>query len=500
MNPRAVLTCAAFALAAWAPAIPLALDAAGLSGAELRSAAARMAARWEVLAATAALSALPAIAAPLAGGLAALACHGRKGGWPRVLMAVCAAAAVAPPYLHALGWMPAISASGGRIHGIGAWVASGWVIAMAAVPVSCILAAVQLRAIQPALLDAAGLWMDGTALVRRIALPLLRPALMAAGALVYLSVLSDYSTPSLFSADPWAMAVFSEYSATYDAGLATVHSLPLLIAAIPAAVLLARWIRGIDPRRRSAPGQAETPLRAGGLAAAGLAAVLVSIGWLASSLTWQTLSGVRALSTPLAADTARSLAFAVLGGLLAAAAGAPLGHLLASRQGIRWWLFAALPLALPAPLTGIGLIRVWNQPWGGWAYGTPLMIAIAAAARFAPLAALLMAGYAKSLDRQMIEAASLYAGRWRAWWRVHVPVYAPGWAAAALMGFALSAGEVAATLPVSPPGTTTAAIRLYNYLHYGASASVAALALVLGAVSAAAGWALAALLARKAAA
>jgi iron(III) transport system permease protein len=128
------------------------------------------------------------------------------------------------------------------------------------------------------------------------------------------------------------------------------------------------------------------------------------------------------------------------------------------------------------------------------------MISIAAAARFAPLAALLAAGYRRSLDGRSLEVATLYAGPWRAFLRVHLRVYAPGWAGAALLAFALSLGEVAATLPVSPPGATTAAIRLYNYLHYGAAGQVAALALALGAVSAAAGWGLAALLGRRGAA
>ena len=497
MKTQAAIACVAFAVVAWAPAVPLAADAAALSGAEWRAAALKMAARWEVLAATIALAALPAIGAALAGGLAALACHGRKGRWTGFVIAVCAAVAVAPAYLHALAWMPVLSAGGGRIHGVGAWVASGWVMAMAAAPASCILAAVQLRAVQPELMNAGALWVDGGAFLRRIALPLLRPAMMAAGALVYLSVLSDYAAPSLFSADPWALAVFSEYSATYNAGLAAVHSLPAILAAIPAVFLLAGWIRGLEPRHRATSGEAVLPVRITGLTAAGLAVLAISAGWLVLSLVWQAARGMQALAGPRAAETAQSVAFAGLGALLATAAGAPLGHLLASRRGAGLWLFAALPLAMPAPLTGIGLIGVWNQPWSDWAYGTPLMIAIAAAARFAPLVALLTAGYRRSLDGGMLEAATLYAGRWGAWRRVHLRVFAPGWAAAALLAFALALGEVAATLPVSPPGATTAAIRLYNYLHYGAAGPVAALALTLGGVSAAAGWGLAALLGRR---
>jgi iron(III) transport system permease protein len=40
-------------------------------------------------------------------------------------------------------------------------------------------------------------------------------------------------------------------------------------------------------------------------------------------------------------------------------------------------------------------------------------------------------------------------------------------------------GELGATLMVIPPGKATLTMRIYNYLHYGASDTVAGLCLVL---------------------
>ena len=70
---------------------------------------------------------------------------------------------------------------------------------------------------------------------------------------------------------------------------------------------------------------------------------------------------------------------------------------------------------------------------------------------------------------------------------MRLPLLAPGLVAAACMVFALSAGELGATLLVIPPGLETVTIRMYNYLHYGSSGAVAGLGLVMTALMLAAG-------------
>ena len=65
----------------------------------------------------------------------------------------------------------------------------------------------------------------------------------------------------------------------------------------------------------------------------------------------------------------------------------------------------------------------------------------------------------------------------------------PGLMAGALAVAALSLAELPATLLVSPPGWGTIGVRIYNYLHYGASASAAALSCALMAITAGAAWA-----------
>jgi iron(III) transport system permease protein len=59
--------------------------------------------------------------------------------------------------------------------------------------------------------------------------------------------------------------------------------------------------------------------------------------------------------------------------------------------------------------------------------------------------------------------------------------------AAACLVFVLAMGELGATVVVAPPGSQTLTLRIYNYMHYGASDAVAALCLAMAAVAVLAG-------------
>lgn len=90
----------------------------------------------------------------------------------------------------------------------------------------------------------------------------------------------------------------------------------------------------------------------------------------------------------------------------------------------------------------------------------------------------------QQLNQPLWEATRLEVGpRWRIWLWLRLPLLLPGLLAAAGLVFALSVGELGATLIVIPPGYSTLTLRIYNYLHYGAAASVAVLCLVLVAIA-----------------
>ncbi len=146
------------------------------------------------------------------------------------------------------------------------------------------------------------------------------------------------------------------------------------------------------------------------------------------------------------------------------------------------------PLAVPAPLVGIGLIALWSSSSTLPVYGTLLMPVLASLARFLPFAALAVMGQLRQIDPLLVDAARIHqSDAWHGLLQVRLPMLAPGLLAAAGVTFALTVGELGATLLVLPPGHSTLSVRIYNYLHYGASDAVASLCLLLALAASLAG-------------
>jgi iron(III) transport system permease protein len=156
--------------------------------------------------------------------------------------------------------------------------------------------------------------------------------------------------------------------------------------------------------------------------------------------------------------------------------------------GSLWWGLILLPVAIPAPLIGIGIIALWNTPLLPHLYGTFLMPVFAAISRFAPFAVIILFVQVRSIDPALFDAARIFSrDRIATLTEIILPLLAPGIFIASAVLAALTIGELGATLIVTPPGFGTLAIKIYNYLHYGAASEVAGLCLVMVAATVIAG-------------
>ena len=141
-----------------------------------------------------------------------------------------------------------------------------------------------------------------------------------------------------------------------------------------------------------------------------------------------------------------------------------------------------LPLSLPAPLIGIGLIQVWNSTALRWTglYTSMFMPALASVLRFLPLGVLLLVSAMKRLDPTLLEAALiLQSSPVQGLLTIRLPLMGSALAGAGLLAAVLSFGELGATVLLLPPGAGSLTIKIYNYLHYGQSDVVAGLCLFL---------------------
>ncbi len=450
--------------------------------------------RLELLARSGALALAVAAAGTLAGFLVATALWRRGGAAGRLRWLVVALAPV-PAYVHALAWSEAATAAGRTAASLGlpapplsGPVAAWWVQMIADLPLAIALSLVALETVPPELVDAARVQgSDGAALLR-VAAPLAAPMAVAGAGLLFLLSLLDYSIPVLYQVPVYSLALFADYSARGDAARAFLYAVPMLVMAAAVVAGSQAGVRraGIIPKRGgrpAAPLALPGWLRLAQLAALAVAAAQILVPVVLLSAAVGSVSRLAATASAAAAEIGLSFLVAVAAAAVAVPlALVPAQRLARSRCPPRWWLAVTIPLALPAPLVGIGLIAVWGSGPAGAVYDSPAMPVLAAVARFAPWAALVLVAALRRTDPSLIDAARVFQRRPLAGWLgVHLPLMLPGVAAAAAVVFALSLGELGATLLVAPPGRETLTMRIFNYMHYGASDTVAGLCLILSA-------------------
>lgn len=179
-----------------------------------------------------------------------------------------------------------------------------------------------------------------------------------------------------------------------------------------------------------------------------------------------------------------SLALSALTGVLCLVPGLLFAYLFyRAKARIPLLCIAALPFLLPAPIAGLSLIGLWNTPLLENIYTSPIMPAIGMTARFAFLPAAVLTMTVSRLDSALFDNMWLhYPGPWR-FFRCLLALVGKEALAVGLMVFALAMGEFGMTLLITPPGYQSLTIKIYNYLHYGASETVAVLCLFMLAVT-----------------
>jgi iron(III) transport system permease protein len=408
--------------------------------------------------------------------------------------------AVIPPYVQALAWLEVLGGANGVLQALrlppispSPWAFSGWVQFMALSPIAVGLTWLGLESVDLPLVEAARVMRPDARVLPTVILPMAAPLVLAGGGFVFLLSLTDYSVPSLFHLTVYPLEIFGEFSASNDPTRAFLLALPLLVVTL--AVLSgsqARLRKAVSKplgQRWSSIPPFVWPPGLNGMQRLSLAVlalqVLVPMGVLTLAVGgWGRMVGAVSAAHREILATSWTAGWVVLACLPLALCAA--GELLCPGwRGRVWWFLVAVPLAVPAPLVGVGLIALWNQPAFPGLYDSDVMPILASLARFTPLAAIALLAQWRRVDPLLLDAARiLERSAIRTWIRIRLPMMVPGLLAASALAFVLSAGELGATLIVAPPGRATLTMRIYNYLHYGASEAVAGLCLMMTVVAA----------------
>ncbi len=350
----------------------------------------------------------------------------------------------------------------------------------------------------------------------RVIVPLLRPSLVGAAMLTFMTALGSFSAPYIFGGGFRVMT--TQIVATKlngDLPLAMVETVALALVAIAGLVMLRRTEgddilvalgKGIAPRPRPIRRRGVRWLAAG--AGWGLA-VLLLLPHLTLALVslvpygaWTTevlppvinLENYRRLFSeaerlrPMlnslwmaAASTAVAVALALAGGWLV------VRRRVALRRAIEALL--ALPWALPGTVFAIALAITFSVhaplQLRFVLVGTAVILPLAYLVRALPLTGRgILAAY-RQLDPSLEEAAaSLGAGRWRTLARVTLPQLRPGLAAGASLAFVAALGDIVASIVLYTYETRPVSIEILSSLRLSETGVAAAFGVVLMIVSA----------------
>jgi len=306
--------------------------------------------------------------------------------------------------------------------------------------------------------------------------PALGPA-VAAFAVLLILCSADHIMPSMFLIHTYGTQVLIQYNALQDLPGAAALALPMLAPAAAAVFVILWVIRPINASERNDPGRASLwP---------GVLVLIVAVGVPLSAIVWRTgsWSAFTESFTQMRPEAAHTFRLAALGAVLCTLIGWALasGWLRRHRAG-RWSPVPLLliNLAAPASMLGLGLIALSSRWPVSVLRDTDGLMVVAYAARFVPLAALLL--FIAGLRRPELPAiaARLYGVPW---WRRIQSIHWPAWrgtlgAAAALCAL-LIATELETSLLLAPAGSSTVGIRLYTLIHTAPDEQVSAAAVAI---------------------
>ena len=428
-----------------------------------------------------------------------------------------------PPQITALAWMQLTGASSPLLRAMGMAPAPGTpnplysreglilLMGIQHAPLVFITVAASLRRMSMELLDAA--FLAGASrlqAIRWVILPLLAPALVAGGALAFVSAIGNFGIaamigiPARYTLLP--VLIYERLASFGPTVLAEVAVLAVIVGGMALlGVLLQRWLRG--QRDVTLDGLGGRPLvlplghwrlaaETGAWLLLTLILVLPLTALLAASLT--PAAGVRLTAETLTVanfhqvvfvqDVTRrafvnSTALAGAAALLLALLAIPLAYLIAwrpSRLTAVLDTLAELPYALPGVVLAVAFIMLLLQPLPGLGvslYGTHAIILLAYLAAFLTLALRpTLAGMAQ-LAPSIDEAAQLDgAGLTQRLRHILLPLVGPMAAAGGILVFMTAFNELTVSALLWTSGTETLGVVVFNLNDSGYTALAAAVA------------------------
>ena len=447
-----------------------------------------------------------AISLPIALVLAVLTTRTNVLGGKWAWLAVCSQLAV-PLYatvgawsagFGSQGWWPLAQAFVVRSY----WTALAsviWIHALAAIPSAMLILSLGLAWTRRSQEEMALLDGGFSTLFFRVLIPNLRGWLAAAAFWVIVPVLTEMVVTNLYQLPTLPEQVYLDISLGTSSPLTYAVSLALCTLPLVAmAVALRRYLPSLStfaqqmaqhPPTRQSLGSSRWFASVGiwsivfVIVAVPMANLLLKVGWqsvldasgtMQHRWTWSRMALTFVETVTLFTGEFRWTATLAVGAsTLALCMAATLRWICRPGLAVAWMnLISVILIATPGPMVASVLSWLFlAEPIPGlrWLYDHSLAAPILAQqTRLLPLAWLIVGGILASISSQAWELALLdRLSLWMRWRNIVWPTTWRMWITAWLLLAAISAGELSTHLLLLPPGVTTVAQRLFEFLHFG---------------------------------
>ena len=354
----------------------------------------------------------------------------------------------------------------------------------------------------------------------RVTLPQLTPSLIAAALLTFMTSMASFSAPLLFGGNVRVLTleIFNARQRG-DASTALAETVLLAIISLASLIVFQRYegtrrfaaaaMKGATRRRqRLKTGRARSLAAvAGGVFSVLLALPIITLVLVSFSRdgSWTTqtvpVEYTWANFARIASDVDARSAFVnslLMAGIAAVAAliwSLCITSFTVTGTPRRWKrlvnLLVLVPWALPGTVVALSIAESYGQPnplTGSFILvGTFWILPTVYFLRFMPLVVRAVQASMEQLDRALEEAASvLGANWWRRFWRIRLPLIAPGALAGTLLAFVIALGEYVASVLVFTPGNRPVSIAIASAMrdfNLGTAAAYGVILIVIIAIA-----------------
>jgi iron(III) transport system permease protein len=377
-----------------------------------------------------------------------------------------------------------------NIYGV---AGAAWVLSLFVFPYIFLLVAAGLERMNPTLEEVArATGMSRWAVFFKVTLPMLRPALVGGGLMVFLYAWADFGVVSLLRVRTLTTIVYDYIQGTMDWTIPASLSVFLTLITLGVLVIQLRIMgRGayaqVMGAARPAPpvpvGRWRIPALVFGFAVL-CCALGVPVGVLAHQVSRLTRGAAWAFLAQQVPYVANSLLTAASGASIAVALALVIGWFQARRRlGRGVSVLFQIGYAIPGTVLGLGMVGFFQMAVP-WLYGNPIVLVLGYLVLFVTPALQGVSAALAQISSSLEDAArGLGRGPLATFWEVTFPLARPGLVGAWVLVFILCMRELAATLILRPPGFDTLPVRIWIHtMDVGPVPSAALLALVLVAI------------------